>query len=455
MASAARAGALDVDESFGAPRRSRLREQLEQSRAKAKTDARAAAAVAVEEPDGAIAAAVAAAATGESVSGPRTPPLAEGGPSHGEWSPGASWVEALAAAMGLSPVWRQASSAAASSSDPAPAEKNAAAGVSAPVAPFSGSKGSMLKRRRGDDAAWDGLADRGGDDDGGDVPLSIQVMSHAQLLLDSFGHVRSPAGAVGSLHAREVGGGGWCFYKAFADQLGSVSIRGHGYLAVLALVEVAKRRAEFVHTVPGSLFQFAEEPEVLAARQALTGYHRYRHALATLAPFDVVLLDKFEGVLSGDLSASRRYADMYEIISLVESCGLELLLVEGSDAPGARAMRTRVYPTMDTCDAAVPRLRDGIMDMVFVRYEAGAWQHYQSVRFADASPWRVAAETRRRVEQRVADCQVCSALSRGQRDVARTLMLSLPRPACAARRCVVLAAVMRQGGVRRNAAWCM
>ena len=145
-------------------------------------------------------------------------------------------------------------------------------------------------------------------------------------------------------------------------------------------------------------------------------------------PFDVVLLDQFEGVSSGDLSASRRYADMYEIISLVESCGLELLLVEGSDAPGARAMRTRVYPTMDTCDAAVPRLRDGAMDMVLVRYEAGAWQHYQSVRFADASPWRVAAETRHRVEQRVADCQVCNALSRGQRDVARTLMLSLLDP---------------------------
>ena len=76
----------------------------------------------------------------------------------------------------------------------------------------------------------------------------------------------------------------------------------------------------------------------------------------------------------------------------------------------------------------VPRLRDGTMDMVFVRYEAGAWQHYQSVRFADELPWRVAADTRRRVEQRVADCQVCCALSRGQRDVARALVLSLLDP---------------------------
>ncbi len=286
----------------------------------------------------------------------------------------------------------------------------------------------MLKRRRCDGAAWDGLGDDGGDDDGADVPLSIQVVSHAQLLLDSFGHVRSPAGAVGPLQAKEVGGGGWCFYKAFADQLGSVAIRGHGHLAVLALVEVAKRRADFVHTVPGSLFELAEEPEVLAARRALTRHRCYRNAIDTLAPFDVVLLDQFEGVLSRDLSASRRYADMCEILALVQSCGLELLLVEGSDAPRAPAMRTRVYPTMGTVDAAVPRLRDGTMDMVFVRYEAGAWQHYRSVRFADGGLWRVGSEARSRVERRVADCSVCRALARGQVGAARALMLSLLDP---------------------------
>ena len=88
-------------------------------------------------------------------------------------------------------------------------------------------------------------------------------------------------------------------------------------------------------------------------------------------------------------------------------------------------MRTRVYPALDTFDAAVPKVRAGALDMVFVRYEAGGWQHYRSVRFADDAPWRVSAEARGRVERVVADCEVCRALSRGNRDAARSVMLRL------------------------------
>ena len=116
------------------------------------------------------------------------------------------------------------------------------------------------------------------------------------------------------------------------------------------------------------------------------------------------------------------------MLALVHSCGLELLIVEGADAPGARTMRTRVYPSEETLDAAVPKLRGGVLDMVFVRYEAGAWQHYRSVRFADGGLWRVGSEARSRVERRVADCSVCRALARGQVGAARALMLSLLDP---------------------------
>ena len=39
-----------------------------------------------------------------------------------------------------------------------------------------------------------------------------------------------------------------------------------GYVAVLALVEVARRRADFAQSVPGAPFDFAERPELRAAQ---------------------------------------------------------------------------------------------------------------------------------------------------------------------------------------------
>ncbi len=421
-AAAAKAAAAGTEEVFGAPARARLRLQLQAGEAKAEA-ARAAAAAAASEPSGV--AADAAAASAEPVGSPRTPTLAEGAAMAEAFSPEGTHVAALIESLGLSPVRAPPASFGASSVGAAqPAGRPIDGGAAVPAAP-SDSQRSMLKRRRVADAdAWEGF----GDDDDSAVPLSIQVQSQAQLLLDSLGHVRSPAGAVGPLHAKDVGGG-WCFFKVFADQLGSTRVRGHGYLAVLALVEVARRRADFAHTVPGSLFQLAEPPEVRAARRDLARSHRcYAGVVDTLPPFDVMLLDKFEGVLSGDLHAERRYAEMYEVLALVQSCGLELLIVEGADAPGARTMRTRVYPSEETLDAAVPKLRGGVLDMVFVRYEAGAWQHCRSVRFADGGLWRVGSEARSRVERRVADCSVCRALARGQVGAARALMLSLLDP---------------------------
>ena len=147
----------------------------------------------------------------------------------------------------------------------------------------------------------------------------------------------------------------------------------------------------------------------------------------TLGPFDVQALDRFEGVLSGDLCDLRRYAGGQEMLAIVQRCSMELLVVEGADAPGV-AIRSEVYPSGGNIDAAVPKLRDGVLDMVFVRYESGDWQHYQSVCFPDARPWRVGADLRGRVEALVAACHICGALFRGERDTARTLMFALLEP---------------------------
>ena len=347
---------------------------------------------------------------------PKTPVLSVAGaaaPAE-ELSPSGAMIDALIESLGLSPLARGQGGAATPSGD--------AASVPDAAPSFAGLATSLLKRRRADDLGAGGSGDEA-------LPLSVQQESQAQLLLDSLGHVRSPAGARGALHAKDVGGGGWCFFKAFADQLGSDVVRGFRALAALALVEVVRRRAEFAHTVPGSLFALAEPPEVQAARRALKASHRcYAGIAEALSPFEAMVLDKFEGVLRGDLRDARRYAEMYEMLALVQSCGLELLLVEGADVPGAPAMRTRVYPSEEGLESAVPRLRGGCVDLVFVRYEAGSWQHYRSVCFADGRPWRLAEAARRRVEGRLSACDICAAVSRGRRDEARALMLSLVGP---------------------------
>ena len=84
-----------------------------------------------------------------------------------------------------------------------------------------------------------------------------------------------------------------------------------------------------------------------------------------------------------------------------------------------------MYPSEDGLDAAVPKLRSGSLDMVFVRYEAHAWMHYRSVCFSDGRPWRVSEDTRLRVDALVAACPVCRALLQGEVDTARMLLVSL------------------------------
>ena len=318
--------------------------------------------------------------------------------------------DAFIAVFGLSPARRS--------------EFASGAGVSLPS-----SRRSVLKRRRvlhDESSADDGFGEA--------LSLSLRVQSQAQLLLDSLGHVRSPAGDVGPLHAKEVGGAGWCFFKAFFDQLGSDAVRNSRILAAFALVETARRREEFAPTVAGeeetagSPFEFGEALEVQEGRRSLRrAWRGYAGVADWLSPFAVRVLDKFEGVLSGDLSDPRRYAEQQEMLALVQVCGLEVLIVEGGDTPGS-PLRTKLYPSEGNLDVALPKLRGGVLDMVFVHYDTDTWQHYRSVCFAGARPWMVSEAVRRRVETLIASCSICGAILRGERDTARTLMLSLLDP---------------------------
>ena len=78
--------------------------------------------------------------------------------------------------------------------------------------------------------------------------------SRVDALLGAFGVVSGPGRGWGTLQARDVGGGGWCFFLAFADQLGDGVVPDVSFLVVFALAELAWRRATFEVAVPGLSF---------------------------------------------------------------------------------------------------------------------------------------------------------------------------------------------------------
>jgi hypothetical protein len=280
----------------------------------------------------------------------------------------------------------------------------------------------LLKRRRADVVASAGSP-------------TAQAYENAPALLLSLNLVRSPSGSEGLLRRKDVGSGGWCFFLALFDQLGSVAIPDCRYLAVLALVAMADRRDEFEASVPGVDFLGAELPEVRQARAALREVDVYQRlgVVELLTPFQCGVLGKLEGVLRGDLLEGRRYADDNEIQVLLQPCGLEALVLESNDASvDAAAARSRVYPSWDRVGpGVVAKLAAGELDLVVVRYELGSYQHYESVAFEDGRPWRVAAAKRELLERRFLACEVCQAVASNEADVARTLVLTMLGGVCA------------------------
>ena len=160
------------------------------------------------------------------------------------------------------------------------------------------------------------------------------------------------------------------------------------YLAVLALSTVPAAPEEFESSVPGSDYFGDEEREVREAREALGAVAAYCElgVVQLLTPFECVALDKFEGVLTGDLLGSRRYADDADMQALLRPVGLEVLVLESNDALAGTPARSRLYPSWKRLgDGVRQRLGAADVGMIFVRYELGSYLHYESVAFVDLS----------------------------------------------------------------------
>ena len=276
----------------------------------------------------------------------------------------------------------------------------------------------MLKRRRAPPAG----------DGASRLSAAASAEDNAAALLLSFQDVRSPAGHQGLLRPKDVGGGGWCFFLAFYDQLGSEAIPECRYLALLALVAIAERAREFEASVQAVDFFGAEVRDLRDARSALRRVAAYRAlgVVELLTPFQCRVLDKLEGVLEWDLQDSRRYADDDDLQVLLQTAELQALVLESGDVDvGQASARSRVYPTWDPVGPRVrERLAAGELDLVFVRDERGAHMHYTSVAFGDGQPWRVGAGKREFFETLYHACGGCRAVRDDDCDVARMLMLA-------------------------------
>ena len=260
----------------------------------------------------------------------------------------------------------------------------------------------------------------------GPTPAEEAANRNAAAFLCSFGSVRSPSGVEGCLLPKEVGGGGWCLFRAFYDQLGSRAIPSFEYLAVMTLASLAARSAEFSELVPGTDFHGEEERAVREARDVLRGVSSYRSrgVVGRLSPFQCLVLDKFEGALAGDLLDLRWHPDGTDVRVLLQLADCELVVFEGNDLERDEAgWHSLVYPGWGRLDGtALGYLAAGDLDMVIVRYERPGYEHYKSVAFEDGRAWHVATAKRGVVEQRYIACDICRAVREGDDDLARMLM---------------------------------
>ena len=76
-----------------------------------------------------------------------------------------------------------------------------------------------------------------------------------------------------------------------------------------------------------------EEPAVREARRVLRGVPSYRSRglVGRLSPFQCLVLDKFEGVLAGDLLDLRRYPDVTDARVLLQLATCQVVVFEGND----------------------------------------------------------------------------------------------------------------------------
>ena len=164
----------------------------------------------------------------------------------------------------------------------------------------------------------------------------------------------------------------------------------------------------------------AEAQETAIRRDVISRVPIYSTCSDDLSAFDLYVLDKFEGVISGDLSTERRYADHLEMKVFLQECGLQMAVLNSAGDEHSMELPSQ----LPWSAATALSLQQGQFDLFLVHYSEGAYLHYDAVCFEDGNPWQVPAAVRSRVRDVLSACQTWASLMAQDYDLARALLLS-------------------------------
>ena len=114
----------------------------------------------------------------------------------------------------------------------------------------------------------------------------------------------------------------------------------------------------------------------------ILGLYGGEHTNIVAYVFDILL-----GVLEGNVSANRRYADHVFVSAVVEVLGLNLLIVDVARAGDTLLLSTAGVPI--GCGPESTSAMDGLCrcDLALVNYSGLGFEHYVCLGDVDGAPW--------------------------------------------------------------------
>ena len=166
-----------------------------------------------------------------------------------------------------------------------------------------------------------------------DIEIALKASLHddhasqkhvlANHMLNQLHRIQQPNGTSFKLCQRDINGDGFCFFRCIAEQT-NLSTADDVYmhlLAACAFMEVARNKERLIDDDNN------EKTERQTAMQQIPEY-QYAMNNGLLDSFDIHILDQMEGVLKRDLSNTRRYASLTDIVALLKHFRLTCMLLQ-------------------------------------------------------------------------------------------------------------------------------
>ena len=193
-----------------------------------------------------------------------------------------------------------------------------------------------------------------------------------------------------------MNGHGFCLFRCIAAQANLSNVDDVDVRLLAACVF-----AQVVLTVPRDFIDDTDE-EMAERRKDIDQIPEYQHAacMGVLDAFDIHILDHMEGVLKGNLSKSRRYASLTDIMALLEHLRLTCILLEPHKWEDAE--KWRLWLPDDKNEVMDNDIQPGCTDLLLVHHERP--DHFDSVKGSERRCWTIAANKVQRVRDAFNAC---------------------------------------------------